>query len=188
MRRALVVLVIALGACAETTSTPVVVPTDQIPFRLSREVEAIRPPARTQRVTLSFVRRGKLVSVGREVSTRLTSAETALRALLSGPDAREHQRGITTEIPDDTRLLSVEILDQIADVNLSREFQSPAPSGSILLRVAQVVRTTASIAGVTAVRFSIDGEPVSVVTDSGRSVGRPVSPLDYSSVIPRQTT
>jgi hypothetical protein len=183
VKRTLTCLAMAALAACGTAQTPVAVPTREIPFRLSRDVEPIRPPTRNATFKLSFVRRGKLVAVPREASVRLSIQETALRALFDGPSDRERQRGITTEIPEGTRLLTVRVLDHVAEVNLSREFQTPAPSGSILLRVAEVVRTITAVHGIDAVRFSIDGEPVNVVTDSGRSVARPVSPLDYGSVI-----
>lgn len=176
-------VLLASVSCAPGPSEPVAVPSAEIPFRVSRKVEPIRPPERNVTLTLAMVRHGKLVLVTRELSVRLGNAESALRALIEGPTERERERDIATEIPEDTLLLSVTVVDHVADVNLSREFQTPAPSGSILLRVAQVVRTATALKGVTAIRFSIDGEPVSVVTDTGRSVDRPVSPLDYASVV-----
>jgi spore germination protein GerM len=79
--------------------------------------------------------------------------------------------------------LQVRVVDAIAEVNLSREFQTAGSSESVLLRVAEVVRTLTSTKGVSAVRFLIDGETVSVPSDGG-IVERPVSALDYVSVRP----
>ena len=63
-------------------------------------------------------------------------------------------------------------------MNLSREFQGAGSSQSVLLRVAQVVQTLTSLKGVAFVRFQIDGEFVSVPSDSG-VVDRPVGAGDY---------
>ena len=88
-------------------------------------------------------------------------------ALLDGPTSRETERAISSEIPPQTRLLQVRVVDSVAEVNLSREFQTAGSSESVLLRVAQVVRTLTSTKGVSSVRFLIDGESVGVPTDSG---------------------
>jgi spore germination protein GerM len=78
----------------------------------------------------------------------------------------------------------VSVFDQIAEVDLSAEFQGPAPPEVILLRVAQVVWTLVGRPGITAVRFVIDGQPVSVPTDRGTPIDRPVTAPDYASVAP----
>ena len=72
----------------------------------------------------------------------------------------------------------------VVQVNLSREFQAAGSSQSVLLRVAQVVRTLTSIKGISLVWFQIDGEFVGVPTDSG-VVNRPVGSTDYGSIRPR---
>ena len=52
-----------------------------------------------------------------------------------------------------------------------REFQAAGPRESVLLRVAQVVRTLTSTKGVSSVRFLIDGEASGLtVRASGRKV------------------
>jgi len=48
--------------------------------------------------------------------------------------------------------------------------------------VAQVVWTLVRLPEVTAVRFVIDGEAVSVLTDDGTAVDRPVTAPDYAAV------
>jgi hypothetical protein len=170
-----------LAACARSSGA-VAIPRDEIPFSVARSAEPERPAAPTAQYSLSFVRRGHLVDVTRQLSTR-SPQESVLIALLDGPSARESERGLTTEIPPQARLLQVNVADGVAEVNLSREFQTAGSSGSVLLRIAQVVRTLTSIKGVSAVLFLIDGEDVSVPTDRGVAE-RPVTSLDYASVAP----
>jgi sporulation and spore germination protein len=176
-----IVLLGLLAACARSSGA-VAIPRDEIPFSVARSAEPERPTAPTAQYSLSFVRRGHLVDVTRQLSTR-SPQESVLIALLDGPSARESDRGLTTEIPPQARLLQVSVADGIAQVNLSREFQTAGSSGSVLLRVGQVVRTLTSTKGVTSVQFLIDGLAVSVPTDHGVA-DRPVTSLDYASVAP----
>ena len=181
MRRWTAGMLLLLTACGAAHGA-VAIPSDEVPFSVARSPEPERPTAPTAQYSLAFVRRGHLVDVTRNLSTRAPQ-ESVMIALLDGPTTREADRAITSEIPPETRLLQVRVVDSVAEVNLSREFQTAGSSESVLLRVAQVVRTLTSTKGVSAVRFLIDGESVGVPTDSG-VVERPVSTPDYASVRP----
>jgi hypothetical protein len=180
-RTAALFFLLLLPAC-RAAGGAVAIPSDDVPFSVARSPEAERPAAPNAQYSLAFVRRGHLVDVTRLLSTRAPQ-ESVLIALLDGPSPREAERGIGTEIPGQTRLLQVRVVDSVAEVNLSREFQGAGSSESVLLRVAEVVRTLTATKGVTAVRFLIDGVSVGVPTDSG-VVERPVSAPDYVSVRP----
>lgn len=187
-RRALVAGLLALtllAACA-SPSGPVAIPSEDLPFELRRRVEASEPSGPERRLTVHFVRRGRLVAVRRDVPTALPLAEAAMRALLEGPTEREQDRAIASEIPSETRLIRVVVVQRVAQVDLSGEFQGPATSESILFRVAQVVWTLTRLPGIETVRFTIGGAPVSAVTDRGAAVDRPVGAADYGSVGPRR--
>ena len=181
MRRWTAGMLLLLTACGAAHGA-VAIPSDEVPFSVARSPEPERPTAPTAQYSLAFVRRGHLVDVTRNLSTRAPQ-ESVMIALLDGPTARESERALSSEIPPQTRLLQVRVVDTVAEVNLSREFQTAGSSESVLLRVAQVVRTLTSTKGVSAVRFLIDGESVGVPTDSG-VVERPVSTPDYASVRP----
>jgi hypothetical protein len=184
----LVAIVLSLSAGCRTHPGPTEVPEEELPFSLSRTPEASPSPAEDEDFTIFFVLEGKLVPVTREAPSDIASAEATIRALLEGPTAEELARGVTSEIPPQTSLLEVQVLDLVADVDLSAEFQVPASHDEILLRVAQVVWTLVRLPEVTAVRFVIDGEPVSVVTDDGTAVDRPVTAPDYSAVAPAEAS
>jgi hypothetical protein len=170
-----------LPACGSARGA-VAIPADEVPFSVARSPKADLPQTPNAQYSLAFVRRGHLVDVTRDLGTRAPQ-ESVMIALLDGPTARETERAIASEIPPQTRLLQVRVVDAVAEVNLSREFQTAGSSESVLLRVAQVVRTLTSTKGVSSVRFLIDGESVGVPTDSG-VVERPVSGPDYASVRP----
>jgi len=174
-------LLLLLSACTAARGA-VAIPSDEIPFSLARSAAPQGPAAPTAQYTLAFVRRGRLIDITKELSARAPQ-EAVMTALLDGPTTREAERLIGTEIPTQTRLLQVRVVGTIAEVNLSREFQAAGPRESVLLRVAQVVRTLTSTKGVSSVEFLIDGVFVGVPTDSG-VVDRPVTTADYQSVRP----
>jgi hypothetical protein len=180
-RRAVAGLLLLLTACGGATHA-IAIPTDEIPFSLARSSATPPPQSALEQFSLAFVRRGRLVDVTRLLGSR-QPAESVLTALLDGPSSREDARGITSEIPPQTRLLTVSVSGAVVQVNLSREFQSAGTSQSALLRVAQVVRTLTLLKGVSFIRFQIDGVFVSVPTDGG-VVDRPVASSDYASVRP----
>jgi len=181
-RRAAVGLLLLLTACGGATRA-IAIPNDEIPFSLARSTASPPPETAQASFSLAFVRSGRLIDITRQLGSR-RPVESTLNALLDGPTPREDARGITSEIPPQTRLLTVSVSGGVAQVNLSREFQSAGSSQSVLLRVAQVVRTLTSLKGVSFVRFQIDGEFVSVPTNSG-VVDRPVGSSDYASVRPQ---
>ena len=180
-RRSVAGLLLLLTACGGAMHATAI-PADEIPFSLARSSSSPPPVTATAPFSLSFVRRGRLLDVTRQLGSRQPQ-ESVVVALLDGPTSREDARGITSEIPPETRLLTIAVANGIAQVNLSREFQAAGPSQSALLRVAQVVRTLTSIKGIAFVRFQIDGVFVSVPTDAG-VVDRPVGSSDYASVRP----
>jgi hypothetical protein len=174
-------VLLALGACGRTHGA-IAIPQDEIPFTVARSSQPEPPTAPRAQYPLSFVRRGHLITVSRNISS-VVPAESVLVSLLRGPSQREREGGITTAIPTEARLLQVAVAHRIAEVNLSREFQSAGSSQSVLLRVAQVVRTVTSVRGIDSVVFLIDGVRVDVPTDRG-VVERAVSAPDYASVAP----
>jgi spore germination protein GerM len=90
-----------------------------------------------------------------------TVAADALRLLLKNEEARQ------TEIPAGTKLNGVSIVDGVATVDLSREFESGGGSASMQARVAQVVYTVTQWPNVRAVSFELDGEPVEAIGGEG---------------------
>ena len=180
-RRATAGLLLLLTACGGAARA-IAIPSDEIPLSLARSSSSPPPVTATAQFSLAFVRRGRLVDVTRQLGSR-QPAVSVMTALLDGPTSREDARGITSEIPPQTRLLTVSVTGGVYQVNLSREFQSAGSNQSVLLRVAQVVRTLTSLKGVSFVRFQIDGVFVGVPTDTG-VVDRPVGSSDYASVRP----
>ncbi len=182
------VLAVALAASAWSAGcsrqpSPVEIDPAEIPFSLARSPSPSPTVIAEHSFTAYFVRKGRLLPVDRP-SVGEASPAVAVRALVIGPTLDERRQGLVSFVPSQTTVLEVDVFDQIAEVDLSSEFQGPATPQVILLRVAQVVWTLVGRPGITAVRFVIDGEQVSVPTDREGTTDRPVSAPDYASVAP----
>ncbi len=176
-------LVSALCASCAPDPGPVEIPPDQLPESLARGAEPF-PGSGTATARMYLVRGGRLVRVLRDVPTETSAAETVMLALLEGPTADERSQGIETAVPGATQLLGIRILQGVAHVDLSDEFEGPAEPTIVLLRIAQVVWTLAGVPDVVAVGFAVEGEAIGVPTEDRAVVEGPVSALDYSLVAP----
>jgi hypothetical protein len=107
-----------------------------------------------------------------------SEAEALLLALLQGPGGL---RGLSTEIPRDTRFNSLEVEEGVATVDLSENFEQ-GPNSSLAMRVAQVVYTLTEDPVVDDVQFSFEGVLSSVIGPGGRILPRPVRRSDYSAL------
>ena len=134
-----------------------------------------------------FSRGGRLVQALRVYRPTPRVATAALAALLTGPTRAERAAGTGTEIPQGTRLLGLSIANGVAGVDLTSDFEAGAGSRSLKLRLAQVVYTLTQFPSVDAVRFSLDGTPVNVVSGSGVVLDHPVGRDAYRNLGPTIT-
>jgi spore germination protein GerM len=113
-----------------------------------------------------------LISVNREVDETAGVAAAAMQQLLEGPtdDERAHDLRlgtIGTQIPEGTRLLSIDIERGVATVDLSAEFASGDIDGddreSWAIRLAQVTFTLTQFPTVDSVMFRVDGNPTKAI-------------------------
>lgn len=117
----------------------------------------------------------------RRVPETAAVAEASLEALLQGPSEGEAASipAVLTHIPAGTDLNSVTIENGVATVDLSSEFAATENSTSAAMRAAQVIFTLTRFDTVDQVDLLQDGVPVSVRTDNGATVSRPVNRNDY---------
>ena len=169
----LVVSLLGISACGSTTpdepEEPVVEPT------ATPEPAEPEEPEGTGELTIYLVRGETLGVTIREVPGTVAVARAALEELLAGPSDLDEEVGLTTAIPEGTRLNDVSVADGVATVDLSPEFESGGGSLSMQLRVSQVVFTLTSFPTVDAVAFMIDGQPVQAIGGEGIMVDPPVS-------------
>lgn len=133
-----------------------------------------------------FVRNDRLEPSSVGLQPVLNSVEEALLvALFQEP----RPRGVSTEVPEGTRLNGVEVAGGVATVDVSGDFERAAPPRSQALRIAQVVYTLTdprNETGIQGVRFQIDGVPQ--VAIGGAQLGAipgPVTRDDYVRFAPR---
>jgi hypothetical protein len=105
--------------------------------------------------------------------------------VLAGPSAAEKAAGLRSQIPAGTDLLGVRISGGIATVDLSSSFESSASAASMPLRLAQIVYTVTQFPTVRGVRFSIEGQGVTVV--GGIPVQSPQTRATDSGYLPAIT-
>lgn len=122
-----------------------------------------------------------VVPIAREVPQTVAVARASIEQLLAGPSQNEVQSipGITTAIPEEVRLLGLTISEDIATIDLSREFEARDDSASVAARAAQVVFTLSRFDSIAEVLFRQEGVPVAIQTGSGELTGGPVGIWDY---------
>lgn len=110
---------------------------------------------------------------------------TALAALLDGPTDAASDAGITTEIPTDTRLVSLEVgTDRVAIVELSPEFDDGGGSASMFGRLAQLTYTLTAFPSVDSVLLLENGSVVEVFSGEGIVLDGPMVRADFEDQLP----
>jgi hypothetical protein len=133
-----------------------------------------------------LVKEGRLSRVARKLPPALSLPEALVVALLEGP-VRESP--LDTSIPRNSRLITVQVDQGIATVNLSAEFESGATGVPLAQKLAQIVYTlTEKATGIVGVLFEIEGEPIPILTGNGLVVEHPVTRRDYARFAPPPPT
>lgn len=157
---------------------------DSVPFGLLNTAPPSVPAqGRGPQATVYLVDGGRLVTVARRVVGENVPAEAA-RALMEGPTTAESARGLTTDVPTPTHLISLDLTGSVATVDLSSEFGDLGGSDQVLA-VAQFVYTLTASPYIDAVRFAIDGKPIEVPDASGSLSAQPRTRSDYRTLAPR---
>jgi germination protein M len=117
---------------------------------------ATTPKVGATEVGVYFVRDGKLGFAERSVGITPLIATAALEELLAGPTAEEREAGLVSDIPANTKLVSLEISNDQAFVELSNSLDA--------VGTAQVVHTLIQFETVERVRLEGD-EHVSADTE-----------------------
>lgn len=123
----------------------------------------------------------KIVGVERDVSYFDAPLTETLKVLLQGPTSKEKNYDIITNIPQNTRLLSVSVKDNVAYINFSKEFEyNGFGKESSIAQIKQVVYTATEFSNVKYVQFLIDGKVKKYLGGEGLTISRPLSRNDFS--------
>ncbi|HET6910249.1 MAG TPA: GerMN domain-containing protein [Mycobacteriales bacterium] len=158
---------------------PAKVPPGLVKANSSSAPSVVGPPARVY-----FVAGARLVPEVRRV-VGLNVPSESLRALLLGPTPAESAAGVASEIPPQTRLISLDLRGKVALVDLGSDFGSAGGSQQVLA-VAQIVYTLTASRVITAVEFSIDGRRIEVPDGSGSLSTAPRTRGDYRDQAPQR--
>jgi spore germination protein GerM len=125
----------------------------------------------------------RLRAVERQVQE--ATPDTVIGQLLRGPGERSAGE-VTSSIPVGTELIGTKLEGDVLLVDLG-----PAKGGIVgvdatvqLQAFAQLVWTATALENVSSVRFTLEGNPLPVTTDSGAVDFRSVNRTDYASLAP----
>jgi germination protein M len=185
------------GTIAPVSPEPSAEPTAPAPSETPAGSEAPTPaptetptptsgPSGATSVKVYLFMDGQLVPARRQVEETRAVGRAALNALFEGPTAEEAAASppLTTNVPEGTILLGLDIADGLATVDLSREFESGGGSASMFGRLVQVVYTLTQFPTVDRVAFQLDGEPVTVFSGEGIVLDGPSDRDDYEAFLP----
>jgi hypothetical protein len=183
VRRSAVVALCAMLLAACRTQEVHLIPPSELPqdvYGPPAEARPIEGQGIPEQGTVFLVNKGRLTPVDRELPLARTLPEALVEALLEVQGPVENT-DLNTAIPRNTRLISIQVDQNVATVDLSAEFESGATGEPLALRLAQVVFTlTQEETQILNVLFSIEGAPIPVLTGDGLVVERPVVRQDYT--------
>lgn len=155
---------------------------NDVPFGLLSTAAPGQTPQPTGPVvSVYLVRNDHLDATARHVAHG-NIPENSVRLLLLGPLPAEATRGLTSDVPTGTRLVSLDLNGSVAAVDLSSEFGTVGGSDQVLA-VAQIVYTLTASRYINAVVFSINGQPIEVPDGSGSLSDGPMRRADYSRLL-----
>lgn len=194
MRKTSVGLILALAvvvagvSCGSDRETPVGMASPAATPEPSPESPQESPdsPDGEEEVTLEvwFNEGTRLHVVHRGLPGTASVGRAAVEALLRGPGEDEREKGLSTAIPDGTRLLDLDIAGGTATVDLSSEYESGGGSASVLARLAQVVFTLTQFETVDEVVFLLEGEKIETFSSEGVVLDGPQGRADFEDQSP----
>ena len=124
---------------------------------------------------------GRLVPVQRSVAPPVTVVNV-LQKLFAGPSVGELAAGFQSYISTQTKLLGAQVVDGVANIDVSREFTEVSGNEQIFA-LAQIVFTATSVSDVQSVAFLLGGDPKEVPTQDGTLTTRPLTRNDYARLV-----
>lgn len=117
----------------------------------------------------------ELAFVRRNVPKEDSKIKVAVTELLKGPNAKERQKGLVSEIPSSTKLNKIEQTDEKIIVDLSHDFEEGGGSNSLETRINQLVKTVSNASENKPVYLELDGEQVEAIGGEGVAIDQPLN-------------
>jgi germination protein M len=122
-----------------------------------------------------------LTSVPRKVGYTDSPLTETFKALFEGPVSTEKTADIITNIPGNSKIISVSIKDDVVYVNLSKEFEfNQYGRESTINQLKQVVFTATEFPKIRAVQFLIEGKVRTYLGGEGVIINKPLTRNDFS--------
>jgi len=163
---------------------PIIAPVNSASAQTGTPVAMATPGASEQEISVYFLREDFLgepkVAAAHRTAAGATIEQTlsaAMSALIEGPTPAEQEAGLWSDIPENTRVLSIAVdANRVAIVDLSSEFVTAGDTADLRTRLAQVVYTLTQAPasdcphsespGIEQVRLLIDGSPAADVSEA----------------------
>lgn len=125
--------------------------------------------------------RGNLRSVNRKCDTSKEKScfDFAIRQLVSAPTAWEKNKGLSSEIPSNTKILSVREGTNNILIDFSPEFESGGGAESLYIRVHQLIKTSQSNTKLP-VYLYINGKQANVIGGEGIMIKQPLTEKSFN--------
>ena len=165
------------GSTAATAPPATGATTTPVPATLAPDADGVT-------LNTYFLRNDKVGLGHRRIARTPSVARAATELLLGGPTNDERSAGLSTAIPTDTRLRSINLSDGVLTVDLSKEFVANADGPTMRRRLAQLVFTLTQFENVVSVRVRIDGQPTATFGTSGVTLDVPLDRNDFTAETP----
>ncbi len=116
----------------------------------------------------------KIVKRGYNARENGTKLKFSIENLLKGPDANEKAKGIYSEIPQGTRLISLEEKPDKVIINLSGEFEQGGGTDGLYKRLYQLIKTSNKNTALD-VYLYIKGKRADVIGGEGIMINQPLN-------------
>jgi spore germination protein GerM len=120
-------------------------------------------------------RSGKIVPA--PVARVIKSADelsSALKETIKGPSSSEEKRGYISALPKNMKVRKAVLKDDIADIDLSKEFAEGIQGDAVAARVNQIFFTAAQFPGVKGIIIRINGKTVRTLGPDGLVMSWPM--------------
>jgi germination protein M len=122
-----------------------------------------------------------LTPVSRNIKYTDNPLTETLNTLLNGPDPIEKKTDIITNIPNNSKIISITIKNEIAYLNFTKEFEfNNFGRESTLNQLKQIVYTATEFSTVKKVQFMIEGKIKNYLGGEGVLIDKPLSRKDFS--------
>ena len=116
----------------------------------------------------------KIVKRNYNVQTDGTKINFAIKSLLNGPTSQEKAKGVYSEIPQGTKLISIEELPDKIIINLSGDFEQGGGTDGLYKRLYQLIKTANKNTSLD-VYLKINGKQAEVVGGEGIMINQPLN-------------